>query len=118
MAKKKVGGGAAVAEPPAEEKEKVQQSLDPDWKPEPPQEVQEKATAYRQAMDKKAKAATAFKTAKQNLIESMKQHGLTLVRVPVKEGFKNLRLETTEGVKLEAVKEPVEVEDDDDGDDE
>jgi hypothetical protein len=75
-----------------------------DWLDEIPAEVQKLADAYDAAHTSKSKAAAKLNTAKDSLIESMKEHRCGKVRI--RNGEKFLVLDVKDGVKYEKPKEP------------
>lgn len=75
-----------------------------DWQDEIPDEVQKCADAYDAAHTSKSKASANLTTAKDSLIESMKEHGVNRVRI--RNGEKYLVLDIKDGVRYEKPKEP------------
>lgn len=86
-----------------------QQALDPDWQDQYPEPVMALAEEYDKAHTAHQKTKGKLTTAKENLIEAMKEHDCPKVRI--RNGEKFLRLTHTEQVKIEKPKQ-------DDGDDE
>jgi hypothetical protein len=77
-----------------------------DWLEQIPEEVQKLADAYDAAHTSKSKASAKLNTAKDSLIESMKEHGCSKVRI--RNGEKFLELGATDKVcyKKPADKKP------------
>ncbi len=102
MAKKRTGmKGTAGTKPktaPAPKKGQLG-----DWLDEVPEEVQAAADAYETAHKAKAKAVGKFNTARDNVIEKMKETGTK--RVPIRNGEKFLRLDEQDVVKIEKRKD-------------
>jgi len=70
-----------------------------DWLEEVPEAVQEAADAYDKAHTAKSKADGKLNTAKERLIDTMKEHGTPRVRV--RNGAKTLVLGATDKVTYE-----------------
>ena len=75
-----------------------------DWLEQIPEEVQKLADAYDAAHTSKSKASAKLNTAKDSLIESMKEHGCSKVRI--RNGEKFLVLDVKDGVKYQKPEEP------------
>jgi hypothetical protein len=73
-----------------------------------PQQVKRKATAYRKAIAEKNDGLAAFNTAKDNLIESMKEHDCEACMVEVDGKRKIVRLTQEDKIKIEKPVNPPE----------
>lgn len=80
-----------------------------DWQPEIPEEVQKAADTYDAAHTAKSKAQAKLNTAKDSLIESMKEHGVKKVRI--RNGEKFLELGATDKVSYKKPQEKPEDQD-------
>lgn len=80
-----------------------------DWQEEIPKRVQECADAYDAAHTAKGKASAKLNTAKDTLIEAMKENDIRRVRI--RNGEKFLVLDVKDGVRYEKPKEPTANED-------
>lgn len=80
-----------------------------DWQEEIPDEVQKAADAYDAAHTAKSKAYAKLNTAKDSLVESMKEHGVQRVRI--RNGEKFLELGATDKVSYKKPKEKPEDQD-------
>ena len=71
-----------------------------------PRSVQKAADAYNDALLKKGRAIAAFNTAKDKVLDAMKEHGIKKVRV-MKEGggFRLFEHDTTDKITAKVVKE-------------
>lgn len=74
-----------------------------DWQEEVPDEVQKCADAYDASHTAKGKASAKLNTAKDSLIESMKENSVNRVRI--RNGEKFLVLDVKDGVRYEKPKE-------------
>lgn len=80
-----------------------------DWLEKIPKRVQECADAYDAAHTAKGKASAKLNSAKDTLIEAMKEHEIQRVRI--RNGEKFLVLDVKDGVRYEKPKEPTARED-------
>jgi hypothetical protein len=102
MAKKKVGGGTATEELPAEEKKprtKQTKLADGEWEDPIPPPVQAAADAYVEALRAANTAKGEVNSRKQAAIEVMQEHGVK--RLKIDEGGKVLTLNEKAVLKIQ-----------------
>lgn len=88
-----------------------------DWQDKVPKPVQDAADTYSQALVSKGKAHGKFNSAKDSLIELMKTHKCSKVRVTYKDSEKIIELEELQSLKLRKPKEQPTADDDEEEDD-
>jgi TRAP-type C4-dicarboxylate transport system substrate-binding protein len=78
--------------------------LDPDWVDQIPEPVNAAVDTWVTAMRAKNKAAEKERNAREECIEKMKEHGVSVIRID--EGAKVLRLVDESKLKTEKAKQP------------